>query len=446
VKKTTIIASVLVALLGLMFWIPIANAESGFYTSNCSSCHGTTPNTCNGCHAHGTHSSSSKNNINIAGATDKTTYAPGETVSVTITGGYRQGWVRVILYDQNMTELKRSTGPSGTGGGAGYPIILTAPAPMAGGSYTWNVAWYGNKYDLTDVGGGTTFFGPRWTPDPNNPNHGREIVSTNSFSVTGASAPVDKVGIFKNGAWYLDVNGNDSWNSTPTDSLMSFGGGITGAVPVTGIWSGTGPTKIGVFVMNAAKGVGNWYIDWNGNGAWDGSTTDRLYTFGDGMAGAVPATGDWTGSGTTKIGVFANGIWYLDLNGNGLWDNTPTDARYTFGVGLAGAVPVTGDWTGSGTTKIGVFANGYWYLDLNGNGIWDGPPTDGLYTYGGGISGAVPVTGDWTGSGTTKIGVFANGYWYLDLSGNGVYNGAATDGLYTYGGGMSGAVPVTGQW
>jgi hypothetical protein len=445
-KKMTMVVSSLAALLVmLMFWIPKAEAESSFYSASCQSCHGSTPTTCDGCHAHGTHSSSSKNNIFISGATDKTTYAPGETVSVSVNGGYRTGWVRVILYDQNMVELKRSTGSTGMGGGAAYPMTLTATAPMTPGTYTWNVAWYGNKYDLAEEGG-TTFFGPRWTPDPNNPNHGQEIVSINSFAVAGAAGPVDKVGVFSNGEWYLDLNSNESWNGTPADTLNRFGGGVPGAVPVIGNWTGVGSTKVGVYVMNALREVSNWYLDLNGNGIWDGPTVDRLSTFGDGLAGAVPVTGDWTGNGTTRIGVFANGYWYLDLNGNGIWDDTPTDGFYSFGGGLPGVVPVAGDWTGSGTTKIGVFSNGYWYLDLNGNGVYNGTATDGVYTFGGGLAGAVPVAGDWTGSGTTKIGVFSNGYWYLDLNGNGIYNGAATDGVYTFGGGLPGSVPVTGKW
>ena len=33
--------------------------------------------------------------------------------------------------------------------------------------------------------------------------------------------------------------------------------------------------------------------------------------------------------------------------------------------------PVAGDWNGNGTTKIGVFRNGMWYVDWNGNGVWD---------------------------------------------------------------------------
>jgi hypothetical protein len=186
--KTGIVLFLFLIVAALAAWAPNASAESGFFSSaGCTGCHVGVATTCNGCHAHGAHSSSSKNNINITAATNKTTYAPGETVSVTITGGYRSGWIRAILYNQNGVEVSRSTGTAtgGMGGGAGYPITLTGPAPATPGTYTFTAAWYGNKYDLTEVGKGPTTFGANWTPDPNNANHGQEKVSTNSFSVSG---------------------------------------------------------------------------------------------------------------------------------------------------------------------------------------------------------------------------------------------------------------------
>jgi hypothetical protein len=191
---------------------------------------------------------------------------------------------------------------------------------------------------------------------------------------------------------------------------------------------------------------GTWYLDLNGNGVWDGTPTDALYYFGS-NPGALPVAGDWTGSGIARIGVYVNGMWYLDLNGNGVWDDTPTDRLIpAFGAGLAGAVPVTGKWTGSGATKIGVFANGAWYIDLNGDGAWSGTPTDALYYFGAGLTGAVPVTGDWTGNGVTRIGVYQNGMVYRDVDGNGTWNGTPTDVLYNFGGGLTNAVPVAGKW
>lgn len=174
------------ALLVALAAVPnTASAISSYFTANCAGCHGAPVVTsCNACHAHGTHSGNAGSTVNIAGATNKASYAPGETVTVTMTGGHRTGWIRGYLYNQDMVQLAISTGPNGDGGGAGYPIVFTAPAPTAPGTYTWNVAWYGNEFDGAGAG-----FGPRWTPDPNNPGHGREIYPTNSFTVTAPAAP-----------------------------------------------------------------------------------------------------------------------------------------------------------------------------------------------------------------------------------------------------------------
>jgi hypothetical protein len=95
-----------------------------------------------------------------------------------------------------MTELARSAGtvvpPAlAPGGGRGYPVTLTAPAPTTPGTYTWTVAWFGNQFDKGQTGG-TTVFGPGWTPFTTNPlatGHGEERVATNSFTVTAPSAP-----------------------------------------------------------------------------------------------------------------------------------------------------------------------------------------------------------------------------------------------------------------
>jgi hypothetical protein len=257
-----------------------------------------------------------------------------------------------------------------------------------------------------------------------------------------SSATPSRIGVFSNGSWYVDKSGNGMWDNMTMDGMMTFGAGLQGAKPVAGDWNGTGTTKIGVYVN------GVWYLDMNGNGIWDGTPTDATYTFGAGLTGAMPVTGDWGGTGKTKIGVYdpATGTWYLDMNGNGIWDGTPTDATYTFGAGLTGAVPVTGDWSGTGKTGIGVYANGVWYLDMNGNGIWDGTPTDATYTFGAGLNGAIPVTGDWSGTGKAGIGVYANGVWYLDMNGNGIWNGAPTDTTYTFGAGLQGAMPISGKW
>jgi len=53
--------------------------------------------------------------------------------------------------------------------------------------------------------------------------------------------------------------------------------------------------------------------------------------------------GDGDGTGIMRIGVFRNGLWYLDINGNDAWDGS--DATIPFGV--PGDIPVVGNWNGS---------------------------------------------------------------------------------------------------
>ncbi len=48
-----------------------------------------------------------------------------------------------------------------------------------------------------------------------------------------------------------------------------------------------------------------------------------------GAVGWLSVVGDWNGDNTTEIGVYQNGNWYLDNNGNGVWDTG--DKNYGFG-------------------------------------------------------------------------------------------------------------------
>ena len=93
-----------------------------------------------------------------------------------------------------------------------------------------------------------------------------------------------------------------------------------------------------------------------------------------GSAGYKPVVGDWTGTGTDKIGVELDGIWAIDYNGNYVWDGAVTD-RFA-GFGQSGDNPVVGDWDGTGRDKIGSEKDGFWAIDYNGNYAWDGEVTD----------------------------------------------------------------------
>ena len=70
----------------------------------------------------------------------------------------------------------------------------------------------------------------------------------------------------------------------------------------------------------------------------------NVYSFG--TTGSTPIIGDWNGDGKAKIGVFKDGAWRLDSNGNGAWD-AGTDKEYS--LGATGYIPVTGRWSEKNT-------------------------------------------------------------------------------------------------
>jgi hypothetical protein len=244
---------------------------------------------------------------------------------------------------------------------------------------------------------------------------------TGDWSGTGPT----KAGVYKNGTWYLDYNGNGVFDPG-VDKVFTWG--TATSIPVVGDWNGDGRSKAGVY----DNGV--WYLDYNGNGVFDPGV-DRVFAWGG--SNAVPVIGDWNADGRAKAGVYVNGAWYLDYNGNGVWDSGVDKA---FAWGTASSKPVTGDWNGDGRIKIGVYDQGVWYLDFNGNYTWDAG-VDIVAAWG--SAGAQPLVGDWKGDGFAKIGVFWNGAWYLDYNGNFIWD--STDKLYTTFG-LSGDMAIIGRW
>jgi hypothetical protein len=263
-----------------------------------------------------------------------------------------------------------------------------------------------------------------------------DIPLVGDWNGTGTS----KVGAFRptDGTFYLDANGSGTWDGCGTDRCLQIG--MTGDIPLVGDWDGTAFAKVGVF----RPSDGFFYLDYNGSGTWDGCGTDRCLQIG--MTGDIPLVGDWDGTEFAKVGVFrpSDGIFYLDSNGNGAWDGCGTDR--CLAIGLAGDLPFVGDWDGSGTAKVGLFrpSDGTFYLDYNGNGQWDGCGTDRCLSIG--LAGDTPLIGDWDGTGFAKVGVFrpSDGTFYLDYNGSGTWEGCGTDRCLSIG--MDGDTPLVGKW
>lgn len=266
-----------------------------------------------------------------------------------------------------------------------------------------------------------------------------------------------RIGVFRpsTGQWFLDYNGNGQWDGCDVDiCINSFG--QEGQRPVVGNWNGDGISDIGVFDEN----TGEWNLDTNGNRLWDGCTVDAcIGSFG--RPGDWPVTREIAGLDVSIIGTFTprtivkvngryrtiRGLWNFDSNGNARFDGCSVDECDTFG--SFNQLPVTGDWNGTGSEEIGLFLPRYgrWYLDLNGNGSWDGCRSTDKCLGPFGAAGDLPVAGDWDGTGSVRIGVFrpSTAQWFFDLNGNGTFDQCTVDGCVGPFG-EAGDLPVVGKW
>jgi hypothetical protein len=271
-------------------------------------------------------------------------------------------------------------------------------------------------------------------------------VSANTTVTANFTNLGDKIGVYRpsTGEWFLDRNGSGTWEDCTVDlCAQPFTG--SDALPVVGDWNGSGTKKLGLFVPASSQ----WLLDANGNGIWEGCGVD-LCLHSLGKPDDLPFAAQWKTGTEDRIAIFrpSEKKWHLALNGNESLDSCKDDQCVRLDVYRSGDVPVAGDWAGRGATQLGLFrpSTGQWFLDRNADRAWNGCTTD-LCIGAFGTSGDVPVSGDWNGTGVSKIGVYrpSTGEWFLDLNGNGKWDGPSVD-IYVSGYGQSEDVPVVGKW
>jgi hypothetical protein len=306
-----------------------------------------------------------------------------------------------------------------------------------------------------------------WTGDADCLDSSVSMTGSKSCTANFTKPIVSNVGLFRpsTGAWYLIDNATGLWQGCATD-YCDGPFGAASDLPLVGDWKGAGQVAFGLYDTTKKT----WELDGNADSTWNGCTQDICYNFALNTTMSdheTPLVGSWSGALKYSLGVYklvtnstttgrgkkqkittaTAGYWYFDRNGNNKWDGCSVDLCYG-PFGQTGDVPVVGDWNGTGVARIGVFTpqTGMWALDANGNGKVDSCTIDRCYGPFG-SPGDLPIVGDWNGSGTAKIGVFraASGEWFLDLNGNGQWDGSSID-KYISAFGSPGDMPVAGKW
>lgn len=133
---------------------------------------------------------------------------------------------------------------------------------------------------------------------------------------------------------------------------------------------------------------GEWWVMGSAGGS-------QQVTFAWGVAGDVPVPGDYDGDGKTDFSVFrpSNSTWYITNSGGG-------GGQIPFG--LLYDIPAQADYDGDGRTDAAVFrpSTCYWYILKSSDGQ--------LITQQFGLGGDIPAAADYDGDGKADIATWRN--------------------------------------
>ena len=325
------------------------------------------------------------------------------------------------------------------------------------GTLTWNTFLGGSGNDwghaLAVDGSGDVYVAGRSDATWGSPV--RPFTSGGYDAFVAKLSFLDDLGSYNNGYFYWDTTGNGSWDKVAGgDTFRDFGMASIRdtATPVVGDWDGNGIDDLGLY------NDGCFYLDTTGNGRWDhvaGGDTFRDFGMASIRDTATPVVGDWDGNGIDDLGLYNDGCFYLDTTGNGVWDHVAGgDTFRDFGINSirSTGMPVIGDWDDDGTDDLGLYNNGCFYLDTTSNGVWDhvsGGDTFRDFGVDSIRSTGMPVIGDWNDNGTDDLGLYNNGSFYLDMTGNGSWDdvvGGDTFRDFGIDSIRDTATPVIGRW
>lgn len=333
--------------------------------------------------------------------------------------------------------------------------VATAHAGPGGGPTSCQIGKYtGNSLVLLDQNENAAWDGPA-----TDVLHGLAQVFPRGVALVGdwngdGEDDMGKVDLSVSG-FFLDKNGNKSWDQPVGGDQQTVFAAFANtdglSTPLSGDWNMDGADEIGWYV----PGSDLFILDFDGDGIWNPSV-DKIGVVGPNRTQGIPIVGDWNGNGQDSIGKVVGSQYFLDIDGNNFW-NPGTDRETTFAGFATVFQPVVGNFDGdvAGSDEIGKYVPGSGGNDLF---LLDSFQSDGIYTSGmdrisavAQVFGAgVPIICDFNDDGTDDVGKTVGVNYFLDANGNGLWDGPLIDIGSTFAGftdpGSTMSQTISGHW
>jgi len=286
--------------------------------------------------------------------------------------------------------------------GAGSGGIDCGASAFEGGSYSQSETYLGYVYAVTS--------------DNSKDARAHANIQTGVFRNT-VSPPVSQ--------FILDFDFNGT-----ADNAVSFGS--PGDKGLVADMNNDGRADLVTFRVSSGQGV------WTADLDRDGIPPLNVYYFG-GDPADQPIIGKMHSSTATSpdLAVYRNGIWYITFSPT----NGSTGAvNQTCGFGgLAGDVPLVGDFNHDGIDDLVIYRSGIWYIHFMPS---CGMPSSADMTLAfGGVSGDMPLVADWDRDGIADLIIFRSpGYWYVSTRRDGYAQ------VYAFGAPSAGDSPLAARF